>query len=66
VANIIAWPLGFLAGKVYLSFFIHRIPLSPLPFAISFVFTVLIAWLAVGGQAIRAARVKPAMVLRYE
>ena len=66
VANIIAWPLGFLAGQVYLSFFIHRISLSPLPFAISFVLTVLIAWVAVGGQAIRAARVKPAMVLRYE
>ena len=66
IANLIAWPLAFLAGKVYLSFFIHQTTMTPFPFVISFVFTLLIAWLAVGGQAWRAARVKPAEVLKYE
>jgi putative ABC transport system permease protein len=66
VANVIAWPLAYLAVEAYLSIFIHRISLSPIPFALSLAATILIAWVAVGGQAVRAARVKPANVLRYE
>lgn len=66
VANLIAWPLGFLAAQAYLSVFVHRIALTPVPFALSFVLTLMIAWAAVGGQVWRAARVKPANVLRYE
>ena len=66
IANVIAWPLGFLAAKMYLTVFIHRIVLTPTPFVLSLVITVLIAWAAVGTQAFRAARVKPATVLRYE
>ena len=66
IANVVAWPLGFLAARVYLSVFIHRIALTPLPFALSLLITLAIAWAAVGVQALRAARTKPASVLRYE
>jgi putative ABC transport system permease protein len=66
VANVIAWPLAYVAAQVYLSLFIQRVELSLLPFVSSLAITVLIGWLAVGGQAWRAARVKPATVLRYE
>jgi putative ABC transport system permease protein len=66
VANVIAWPLAYLAVNAYLSAFLHRITVTPLPFALSFAITLVIAWAAVGGQAMRAARVKPASVLRYE
>ncbi len=66
IANLVAWPLGFLAAEVYLSVFVHRVSLTVLPFVLSLAVTVLIAWAAVGGQAIRAARTKPAAVLRYE
>jgi putative ABC transport system permease protein len=66
VANVIAWPLAYFAVQAYLGVFIHRITLSPVPFALSLAITILIAWVAVGGQAIRAARVRPASVLRYE
>ena len=66
IANLIAWPLGFLAAQVYLSVFVHRISLTPVPFVLSLMITVLIAWVAVGTLAIRAARTKPASVLRYE
>jgi len=65
-ANLLAWPLAFIAVRAYLNIFIHRIALSPVPFALSLAITVLIAWAAVGGQAVRAARVRPASVLRYE
>ena len=66
IANVIAWPLAFVIAQIYLSLFITRIPLTPLPFAISFVVTIAIAWGAVANQAIRAARLNPAIVLKYE
>jgi putative ABC transport system permease protein len=66
IANVIAWPIGFLAAKVYLNVFIHRIPLTPTPFFLSLAITLIIAWVAVGALAVKAARAKPATVLRYE
>jgi putative ABC transport system permease protein len=66
VGNLVAWPLAFVVMQKYLSTFTHRIELSFLPFALSLLVTVLIAWLAVSGHALRAARVRPAAVLRYE
>jgi len=66
VANLIAWPLAFVAMQGYLSIFTQRVGLTWVPFATSLALTVAIAWLAVSAQAIRAARLKPAGVLRYE
>ena len=45
VANLIAWPLAFGAAQLYLNLFVQRISLSPVPFLISLIFTVFIAWL---------------------
>ncbi|HZF31202.1 MAG TPA: ABC transporter permease [Gammaproteobacteria bacterium] len=66
IANLLAWPLGFVAARVYLKQFLNPIPITPLPFVASLVVTVAIAWLAVGSQTWRAARLKPADVLRHE
>lgn len=66
IANLLAWPLGYIAGTMYLELFVQRTPMTPWPFAASLVLTLGIAWLAVGGQAIRAATVKPARVLYQE
>ena len=66
IANIAAWPLAFIAARFYLKQFLNPIPLTPLPFVASLLFTLAIAWLAVGGQTLRAARLKPAQVLRHE
>jgi putative ABC transport system permease protein len=66
IANLIAWPLAFLAANVYLSLFMHRIPLGPLPFVLSLILTLLVAWVTVGGQALKSSRVRPAEVLNYE
>jgi len=65
-ANLIAWPLAYLAAQTYLRIFIQRISLTPLPFIVSLVIVLAIAWAAVGSQAWRAARAKPATVLRFE
>jgi putative ABC transport system permease protein len=66
IANLVAWPLAYFAAQQYIGIFIHRIPLTPMPFALSLAIALAIAWGAVGGQALRAARVSPATVLRSE
>ncbi len=66
IANVVAWPLGYLAAQQYLSVFMHRIALTPVPFALSLVLALGVAWIAVGGQAVRAARANPARVLRVD
>jgi putative ABC transport system permease protein len=66
VANLIAWPIAYLFAKTYLNLFIDRIALTPMPFVVGLIVTTLIAWVAVGSQAFRAARTQPASVLRHE
>lgn len=66
VANLIAWPAAYFAAEAYLSRFVTRVSLTPLPFIESLAIAVFIAWIAVGAHATRAARTKPASVLRYE
>lgn len=66
VANLVAWPLGYLAAQKYLEIFSHRVPLTPAPFLLSLTLALAVAWGAVVGQALRAARVSPATVLRAE
>ncbi len=64
VANLAAWPLGYLAAETYLSAFAHRVTLTPAPFALSMAITLAIAWAAVAGEVLKAAAVRPADVLR--
>lgn len=66
IANFIAWPFAFLAMRAYLNIFAERSALSVKPFLLSMLVSVLVAWLAVASQTLRAARIKPAEVLRYE
>jgi putative ABC transport system permease protein len=66
VANLVAWPAGYFAARVYLNQFPESIDLTPWPFVLSAAITIAIAWLAVAGQTVRAARATPAEVLRNE
>jgi putative ABC transport system permease protein len=66
IANLLVWPLAFLAGRIYLNLFVERVPLTPWPFLASLIAAVTIAWLTVGGQALRAAAVKPGQVLHLD
>jgi putative ABC transport system permease protein len=65
-ANLLAWPLAYFAAQAYLSIFIQRVQLTPLPFVLSLALVLIAAWAAVGSQALRAAHIKPAQVLRSE
>jgi putative ABC transport system permease protein len=66
IANVVAWPAGYFAGRYYLNQFPGSISLTPWPFVLSVVVTLAIACLAVLGQTLRAARTTPAEVLRNE
>ena len=66
IANLIAWPIAYYAATLYLGNFMQRVDLTILPWIIGLIVTLLIAWVAVGGQAVKAARVKPAEVLKSE
>jgi putative ABC transport system permease protein len=65
-ANLVVWPLAYLAARKYLEAFQAPISVTPLPFLLSLAITLAIAWLAVGTQTLHAARARPADVLRYE
>jgi putative ABC transport system permease protein len=66
VANVVAWPFAFYVAERYLGVFAQRIALTPLPFALALLATLALAWLAVGGRVLRAARVNPTRALRHE
>lgn len=66
IANVFAWPVGYLIGNTYVSMFAARTEFGALPFVVSFLLSVLIAVAAVVSQSWKSARVRPAMVLRYE
>lgn len=66
IANLVAWPLAYLAMRNYLDGFADRIALSPIFFLGAGVAALLIAWLVVAVHVVRAARTHPVHALRYE
>ncbi len=66
IANAVAFPLGYVIATTYVSLFNAQTPVNAVPFLISFTLSVLIAVTAVLSQSWKSARVRPAMVLRYE
>lgn len=66
IANMIAWPVAYLASRAYLAVFVHRIPLTPWPFFLSLFLVLLVSLGTVGKVSLGAARVRPAEVLKQE
>lgn len=66
IANLIAWPLAFVAMRTWLAGFDDRVALSPLYFVGATSASLLIAVGTVIAQSLRAARAAPAWALRHE
>jgi putative ABC transport system permease protein len=66
IGNLIAWPIGYLLADVYVEWFVARMTFTPWPYLASLAVALGFAWLGVGGQALQAARLIPARVLRDE
>jgi len=66
LANVAAWPVAYFVMQSWLARFAYRIDMSVWIFAGSALLALVVAWLAVGVVATRAARAKPINALRYE
>jgi len=66
VADLIALPVAAILVAHWLEGFAYRIGLGPRPFLLATVLSLMMAALAVGGQAARAASADPVRVLRCE
>ncbi len=66
LANLVGWPLAYVAMQRWLGGFDDRIALSPLFFVGASFAAALIASATVFGQAWRVARAEPARALRHE
>lgn len=66
IANLVAWPLAFIAMRTWLAGFDDSIALSPLYFIGASLIATAVAALTVLGQALRASRAAPAWALRHD
>lgn len=66
IANLVAWPLAYVAMRTWLAGFNDRIALSPLYFVGASAAALLIAVITVIGQSLRASRAAPAWALRHD
>jgi putative ABC transport system permease protein len=66
LANLAVWPLVYALMSAYLSIFSTRTSLGAGPFLMTLFASLVVACVAVSAQALRAARLKPAEVLRSE
>jgi putative ABC transport system permease protein len=66
MANLIAWPLAWWIMNSWLQSFPYHIGINPVLFIVAGLGVVAIAFLSVGFQTFKAARVNPANTLKYE
>jgi putative ABC transport system permease protein len=66
MANIIAWPIAYVAMNHWLQNFAYRINIGLGIFILAALLAFVIALLTVGYQALKAARANPVDSLRYE
>lgn len=66
IANIIGWPVAYLAMKTLLNNYYFRIPLGPQYFLLAGVLSFSIAVLTTAFLAVRAVVANPVDSLRYE
>ena len=66
IANVLAWPVAFLAMTKWLQNFPYPVKIGISTFVLTALFAFVIALLTVGYQSVRTARVNPEESLRYE
>jgi len=65
-ANLIAWPVSFLVLTWWLQGFAYHVDMAPWTFIAAGAGALVIAWVTVFAHALRVARAKPVLALRYE
>jgi putative ABC transport system permease protein len=64
--NLIAWPIAWLAMQRWLDNFAYKIPLHWWIFAVALAFSLLITFVTVAWQSLKASHQNPVESLRYE
>jgi putative ABC transport system permease protein len=66
IANIIAFPLGYILVSKWLSNYDFRVSLSAVPFVLALALSLLIAVLTISLQTFKVAKANPVDALKYE
>ncbi|MGD2091040.1 MAG: ABC transporter permease [Candidatus Aminicenantes bacterium] len=66
IANMIGWPIAYWLVKKWLQNFAYRITIGIEIFILGGMLALMIAWLTISYQAIKAALSNPVQALRYE
>jgi putative ABC transport system permease protein len=66
IANAIAFPLTYILTKKWLLSFAYRIELTPVPFILAFMISVVITIITITLQAQQTIRTNPVNALKYE
>lgn len=66
IANLLAWPLAWWIMDRWLQTFPYRISFNPLYLVVAGVLVIIVAFISVSSQTLKAATAKPADTLKYE
>ena len=66
IANVIAWPLAWWIMQQWLQSFSYRVSINPMIFLLSGGIVILIAFVSVSSQTIKAALKEPVKTLKHE
>lgn len=66
MANILAWPAAYYFMSRWLEGFAYRIDITVWPFVAAAGVSLILGWISVSFQTIRAAMTNPVEALRYE
>jgi putative ABC transport system permease protein len=66
ISSIIAYPIAFFGSRYWLESFAEKVNINPLIFILATIVALVIGWLSISYQTIRAANYNPAKALRIE
>jgi putative ABC transport system permease protein len=66
ISSLVAWPLAYFGSKYWLSSFADKASISPLIYVLASVIVLVIGFIAVSYQTIKAASYSPANALRVD
>jgi putative ABC transport system permease protein len=66
LANLVAWPVAYVAMRTWLSGFDQRVALTPVYFLAATALALVVAAATVIAQALRIAAAEPARALRHD
>ncbi|MFC2152552.1 ABC transporter permease [Bacteroidota bacterium] len=64
--NLIAWPIAYFVMKNWLQNYPYHVKINGIYFILASLISLVVAWITISFQAIKAARMNPVDAIRYE